>query len=319
MRRLTQEDFLLRAREVHGRRYGYSESVFVTTSHTITIACPVHGKFTQKAASHLSGSGCRRCGFEHKQNLGVKYTTKSFIKRAREVHGSRYSYKRAAYVSAGKHVEIECPVHGVFKQRPRNHLSGQGCPKCTDISSLCTASDFVERSHEVHGGVYDYSEYVFKNVTTKGKIVCPEHGAFYRSMDKHLRHRSGCPKCCKVYSRMAIAWIEQEAKHRRLRNVQHAENGGEVYIKEAKAYADGYHARSRTIFEFYGDRFHGNPALFKPLSKPHPFNKSVTAGQLYRKTLARQALLESLGYTVVCMWEHDVKSQVNRKCYTSKT
>ena len=55
---------------------------------------------------------------------------------------------------------------------------------------------------------------------------------------------------------------------------------------------DTYHAPSNTIYEYYGDYWHGNPTIFNPSD----FNKKVviTFGELYNR---------SLGYKIVTKWE----------------
>ena len=58
-RRLPEEEFLLRANEVHNNFFTYGE--FTTTSDKIKITCPIHGDFYQIANSHLQGCGCRKC------------------------------------------------------------------------------------------------------------------------------------------------------------------------------------------------------------------------------------------------------------------
>lgn len=61
--RRTQEEFVRRAREVHGDKYDYSESVYVNHDTKILIRCNACGKvFPQSPASHLQGSGCPECG-----------------------------------------------------------------------------------------------------------------------------------------------------------------------------------------------------------------------------------------------------------------
>lgn len=57
-----------------------------------------------------------------------------------------------------------------------------------------TQSEFLERCVNVHGDVYDYSEAVYVNQTTKVKIICRKHGEFYQTPKGHFRG-DGCPKC----------------------------------------------------------------------------------------------------------------------------
>ena len=60
----------------------------------------------------------------------ARLTIGIFIKKARIVHGDRYDYSKVEYINNQTPVEIVCPIHGVFTQRPSNHLRGNGCPQC---------------------------------------------------------------------------------------------------------------------------------------------------------------------------------------------
>ena len=64
MKRLTQEQFIAKARAIHGDKYDYSKVVYVNERATIIIGCPIHGWFNQKAGEHMHGKGCAMCGFE---------------------------------------------------------------------------------------------------------------------------------------------------------------------------------------------------------------------------------------------------------------
>lgn len=55
---------------------------------------------------------------------------------------------------------------------------------------------FLERVRDFHGDKFDYSKSQYINAKTKILIICPEHGEFYQTPDKHLAKRSkGCQKC----------------------------------------------------------------------------------------------------------------------------
>ena len=60
-----------------------------------------------------------------------KLTTQEFIDRAHAVHGDKYGYALSVYKSARENILIYCQKHGVFEQRPNDHLSGKGCRKCS--------------------------------------------------------------------------------------------------------------------------------------------------------------------------------------------
>lgn len=62
---LTTEDFVKKAKKIHGDKYDYSESIYVKTKTPINIKCPKHGIFKQTPNDHLSGKGCPICNESH--------------------------------------------------------------------------------------------------------------------------------------------------------------------------------------------------------------------------------------------------------------
>ncbi len=57
----TTDEWIERARVVHGDRYDYSQLVYTTNDVKVQIICPDHGPFVQRASSHLNGCGCPGC------------------------------------------------------------------------------------------------------------------------------------------------------------------------------------------------------------------------------------------------------------------
>lgn len=58
-----------------------------------------------------------------------------------------------------------------------------------------TTEIFIEKAKSVHGDKYDYSKVVYINVKTNVQIICPLHGIFEQTPDRHLHGRCGCPVC----------------------------------------------------------------------------------------------------------------------------
>ena len=50
--------------------------------------------------------------------MSKRLTTEEFIRRGRAAHGDRYDYSRVEYGGRHRKVEIGCPVHGWFRQKP---------------------------------------------------------------------------------------------------------------------------------------------------------------------------------------------------------
>lgn len=62
MKRLTQEEFIARAKEIHGDKYDYSKTIYTNRRTAVCVTCPKHGDFYTKEL--LYGKGCVKCGFE---------------------------------------------------------------------------------------------------------------------------------------------------------------------------------------------------------------------------------------------------------------
>ena len=127
---ITTENFIRRAKQVHGDKYDYSKSEYNGTHIKTTIICPIHGEFLQSPHDHLKGCGCKKCG-DKKSSQNRSLTTEEFIERARKVHGDKYDYSKVEYKGYNTKICITCPIHGEFWQTPSNHLSGKGCAICS--------------------------------------------------------------------------------------------------------------------------------------------------------------------------------------------
>jgi len=247
----------------------------------------------------------------------MKKTTYQFKKEVNDVHNNKYKYPDE-YVNAHTKLKIVCPTHGLFYQKPNNHLSGQGCPKCAGKITL-TNKEFILKANDIYDNKYKYPEKYINNKTYI-KIICSLHGEFKKRPDVHLYQKQGCPFCTKIkssfktitksnYSKVAISWLNEIAEYENI-HIQHAENEGEYYIPNTRYKADGFCKKTNTIYEFYGDVFHGNLRLFNEDEQCHPFINEC-AGNLYMKTINREQKIEDLGYNLVTIWEHDyVKNKI---------
>ena len=61
MRKLTTEEFIRKAKEVHSDKYDYSLVNYINAHTKIKIICPIHGAFEQNPYAHLQRQGCRLC------------------------------------------------------------------------------------------------------------------------------------------------------------------------------------------------------------------------------------------------------------------
>lgn len=246
-------------------------------------------------------------------------TTEEFVAKALKIHGHTYDYSKVKYVRALDKVCIVCKKHGEFYQQPSAHLSGQGCMICGYSKNRFEDTEtFIKKSIKKHGNTYDYSKSNRVDAKSKVVVTCRVHGDFLISASDHYLGY-GCKQCNpKRYSKVAIQWILKESKSRRLQNVQHAENNGEFFIPDLRIFVDGYHKRTKTIFEFYGDDWHGNLNKHRPNTKCHPFN-TKTARQLFKETMKREQKIIQSGYRLIVIWESDYYQNKKATSYDGRT
>ena len=201
MKKLTTEEFIEKAKAIHGDKYDYSKVVYKTSREKVIIICPKHGEFLQSPNCHLNGAGCAKCC------NNTKKTTETFIENAMAIHGEKYDYSKVEYINNKIPVCIICPEHGEFYQTPKNHLAlKQGCPKCgieeRAKKSTKTTEQFIDEANKVHKSKYDYTKTEYIGATVPTTIICPIHGEFQQTPSLHLTG-CGCPKCGRIKSNEA--------------------------------------------------------------------------------------------------------------------
>ena len=120
----TTDEFIEKAKKVHGEKYTYENVVYKNTETKVLISCPEHGNFEITPHHHLNGVGCPKCAGNY------SYTTGEIIELFKNIHGNTYDYSKVDYINTHSKVVIICKKHGAFKQTPKAHLKGQGCPNC---------------------------------------------------------------------------------------------------------------------------------------------------------------------------------------------
>ena len=188
MKKLTTNEFIEKARKVHGDKYDYSKVNYVNAKTKVCIICPIHGEFWQTPDLHLQGCGCSLCSGK------IQLSEDEFIRRANLVHNNKYDYSKVNYINYHTKICIICPIHGEFWQEPANHLCGKGCRKCSRNSYNYKTDEWILLAKQVHGNKYDYSKVSYKDSSTKVCIICPKHGEFLQEPNNHLIGQ-GCPKC----------------------------------------------------------------------------------------------------------------------------
>lgn len=208
-RKLTTEEFIERARKIHGDKYDYSKVEYKDANTKVCIICPIHGEFWQIPNDHLHNKGCVKCGHKRLWDKRGRITTEDFTRKAKEIHGDKYDYSKVNYTKSNEKICIICRKHGEFWQTANDHLSGKGCFYCYGKRKFST-EQFIEKAHKVHGDKYDYSKVEYINNKTKVCIICPNHGEFWQVASSHLMGK-GCKYCYGNVKKTTEQYIKEAA------------------------------------------------------------------------------------------------------------
>ena len=142
-KQITEEKFRSLAKEKHGDKYNY-EWIENTTRRKdyVLVICPIHGKFKQLIADHLSGCQCSKCSA----------ISRSIILTKPE---ENISYDREKYLIINRTPEKKLLVlckrcTNKFEVTLSNFtVNKSGCPRCSNLSSTLenTIEDFLVKNN----------------------------------------------------------------------------------------------------------------------------------------------------------------------------
>lgn len=89
MAKLTTEEFIARAKEVHGDTYDYSKVEYVNSTTKVCIICKKHGEFWQRPIKHLKGQKCAKCSFDETAEKRRIWTYEKCYKIAQQCHSKK--------------------------------------------------------------------------------------------------------------------------------------------------------------------------------------------------------------------------------------
>jgi hypothetical protein len=288
--------FIQKCKIVHDNIYDYSKTAYKNSTSKIIITCNIHGDFSQLPPKHLFGQGCPKCSKFRKK------TPLEFEEKAKKIHSNRYDYSKTDFTHIKNRSVIICPIHGEFLQTIDKHINfGRGCQICGG-SKKKTQEEWLSEAKSIHGDLYDYSLSIYTNFESKLTILCKRHGAFDQTPHNHIKGKQGCPHCVHRISKGETEWLNyiglpNDSKHRN------------VYIKlsNRSIKADGFNPITNTVYEYYGDYYHGNPVFFDG-EKNNPHTK-CTFGELYNKTLEKERIIIENGYKLITIWESNWRKQ----------
>ena len=328
VKKLTTELFKERAIAIHGDKFDYTNTKYEGALKNVEFKCNTcQETISMIASNHINirsskgkACGCYSC-FLKIHSILQSSTNEEFINKSILKHGDLYDYSNTKYKHSQQKVEIICPEHGSFLQRPSDHLDGAGCKKCATHKMIektrKTNNDFIRQANEFHNNKFDYTNTKYEGAHKEVEIICPKHGKFFQIAHHHLDCKFGCPGCNHIgISKVSLDWLKIMAVVYNC-NIITGLNNNEVKIEDIGK-VDGFSFENNLVFEFHGDFWHGNPKIYN-MNETNNVSKK-TFGELYNKTCMRDLKIIEKGYNLISIWEHDwnLKNKLNKEIVNKK-
>lgn len=268
----------------------------------LTFVCNQGHEMIMSLIQVMQNSRCKVCNpKKHAGKLNPAFVTLSeFNTRLLEKRGEdSFRFDPTEYSGVYTAITFQCTKCGhLSKKQPRAILQEKiGCAGCTNQVPYTTET-FIAKAKEIWKDAFDFSLVQYgqhnKNHIT---LVCKKGHTFSIAPSNLLSGR-GCRDCAmkKFVSAAETEWLNSLNLPIECRNRT-------IKIKNRQFNVDAL--INGTIYEYYGDFWHGNPKRFTA-ENTHPCQWiNLTMGELYARTIEREAALRSAGYVVITMWESD--------------
>lgn len=181
---------------------------------------------------------------------------------------------------------------------------------------------FLKKSRKIHGYNYNYKlitaeHWIGDNHNVP--IICKLHGQFTQNRVSHS-NGSMCIKCAKIKrsnSRRLNTIESHKSRYKKSRiltkerqwiasfNNTDIQLNKFIKLNNVGIYPDGIDYKTKTIYEFWGDFWHGNPDKFNS-DEINIVNKK-SFGELFKSTQIKRHLILNSEYSLVEIWETDYK------------
>ena len=140
--RISTEEFIKRAKEVHGNKYDYSKTTYINNRTKVCIICPKHGEFWQLPGSHIKNIGCPVCDESHIEKNIRAFLENNHIEYVYEKHFDGLKNKSFDFFIPSINTAIECqgiqhfiPIEffggekSLYKQKESDRIKKEFCKK----------------------------------------------------------------------------------------------------------------------------------------------------------------------------------------------
>lgn len=232
-KRLTTEEFIRRAREVHGDKYDYSKAIYNGWNTPTCIICPIHGEFLQTMYTHIKGSvGCPKCYAEmtSKRMMGNDWGRKNGVCGV-----GINDYDGSVYDENGRLLNSFIHWYNFLKRcySPKEHRRRESYIEC----EACDEWKFFSNFKKWYDEHYVDGWYLDKDILVKGnKEYAPD-------------------KCCFVPNEINVIFISSKKTRGKYPIGVHKVNNrySAKISKKGKSVHLGYFATVEEAFNAYKD------------------------------------------------------------------
>lgn len=138
MKKSSKEEFIAKAKKLHGDKYDYSLVEYKGSVKKVKIICQHHGEFLQTPNTHLGGHGCPKCAQHNKKALveGIGYNDCQMVI-------TKYEHGAIAYTT-WRNMFRRCYNKNWHKKFP----AYSGCSVCKNWWSLSTFIDWFKKNYK---------------------------------------------------------------------------------------------------------------------------------------------------------------------------
>ena len=249
MAKLTTEEFIKRAQELHGDRYDYSKVEYVGSKTKVCIICKEHGEFSQSPQKHLSGQGCPVCAINKFANSRTIWTKATCLEVARKC-SSKSELRRLfpyAYSSALKHGWLDDYTWFETLWAPKwdKDTCYKEAKKYTSRGDFKKGSPYAYSSARKHGWLDDYTWFnPVRKCVPQGYWTyerCYEEAKKYKSLKEFEENANGARQyASKMGWIKDYTWFEKPFRWTK-----------ELCEKEAKKYTtkQDFYITNKTAYE----------------------------------------------------------------------
>ena len=216
MRKLTEQEFQDKIKEIHGNKYKTLEP-YINSRTKILVKCNICGCVWKTATlTKNSIRGCPECAKEKARIVNKHPNAASkFLKKLNKIHNGNIDLL-GVYIDVYTKIRFKCNVcRNIWYSKPYNLLRKHGCPKCGHIEKgkkhCLSNEEFIDRVFEIHNNnVSVLTQY--KGGNKKLHVRCNKCLNEWQTLGRYLLLGRGCPECNISKGEEKVKYILDEFK-----------------------------------------------------------------------------------------------------------